>query len=353
MSKETKYIVIAVIIVIFLLLLHFYVGPKYPVQLDSGYRPVMGTFARVVFVVEKSNTAKKSIEAAFAEINKVDDLMSDYKDDSEISLVNRDAFNQPVKVSKSTFEVLQKSIEFSRLSDGAFDITVGPLVDLWHRAAEANAVPTETELQQARSKVGYEKLILDANEMTVKFAVAGMRIDLGGIAKGYAVDKAVQAIQNCGAIGAMVSIGGDIRCFGTPSGGKNSWLIGLQNPNENFESRIPNFEFPVGTGAPLLVLKLKDSSVSTSGHYWRFAQIQGKKYSHIIDTKSGYSSDKLASVTIIAKDATATDALATAVTILGAEKGLALIEKIPQTEAVLITSQNEIIKTPNAEKFIK
>jgi len=346
MNKKIHKSVIIIFFTCLVVFLFFSIRSKQQFQMDSGYRPVMGTFARIVAVAKDANSAKKCIESALAEINKVDELMSDYKDDSEISLVNKDAFNQPVKVSESTFEVLQKSIEFSKLSDGAFDITVGPLVDLWHRAGEANAVPAEDELQQARSKVGYEKLILDASEMTVKFAVDGMRIDLGGIAKGYAVDKAVQAIQNCGAIGAMVSIGGDIRCFGTPSGGKNSWLIGLQNPNENFE-------FPVGTGAPLLVLKLKDSAVSTSGHYWRFEQIQGKKYSHIIDTKSGYSSDKLASVTIIAKDATANDALATAVTILGAEKGLALIEKLPQTEAILITAQNKIIKTPNAEKYIK
>jgi len=353
MNNKIHHIVIAIIIVILLLLLYFFGGPGRYTHLDSGYRPVMGTFARVVAVAKDSNSAKKCIESALAEIIKVDDLMSDYKDDSEVTLVNKNAFNQPVKVSQSTFEVLQKSIEFSRLSDGAFDITVGPLVDLWHRAAEANSVPSDDELSVALSKVGYEKLILDTNEMTVQFAVDGMRIDLGGIAKGYAVDKAVHAIQNCGAIGAMVSIGGDIRCFGVPPAGRTHWLIGLQDPNDKIANPKSEILNPLEMGAPLLVLKLKDSSVSTSGHYWRFAQIQGKKYSHIIDTKSGYSCDKLASVTIIAKDATATDALATAVIILGAEKGLALIEKIPQTEAILITSQNEIIKTPAAEKYIK
>jgi len=352
MNKESKHIAIAVIAVILFVLLYFFFRPCRPVQLDSGYRPVMGTFARVVVVAENSKTAQESIEAAFIKINRVDDLMSDYKDDSEISRVNKEAFHQPVEVSQSTFDVLQKSIEFSELSDGAFDVTVGPLVDIWRLAAEANSVPSEDELSVARSKVGYEKLILDANQMTARFAVDGMRIDLGGIAKGYAIDKAIEAMQTTGAIGGMVDIGGDIRCFGRPSG-KKFWLIGLQDPNENSDFRFPISDFPVGTGMPLLVLKLTDDAVATSGGYRRFALIDGKRFSHIINRQTGESAQGLASITIISKNAIDTDALATAVSVLGVEKGLALIESILQAEAILITSQNKIIKTSGAGKYIK
>ena len=221
-------------------------------------------------------------------------------------------------------------------------------MDLWRSAAEANAVPDDAKLAEARAKVGCEKVILDANQMSVRFAVEGMKLDLGGIAKGYAIDKAVEAMRNYGAVGGMVDVGGNIRCFGTPPKGKTHWLIGLQDPDVKSEI---HFEMD----KPLLKLKLNNAAVATSGHYRRFALIQGKKYSHIIDTKTSSSSDKLASVTIIAKDAITADALSTAVIVLGAEKGLALIEETPDTEAILITSPPtyEIIKTVGAEKYIK
>jgi len=317
------------------------------VNVDSGMRVVMGTFARVIAVAADSDTAKGCIEAAFVEIEKVDELMSDYKDDSEISELNRDGFGRAVAVSKSTYEVLQKSIEFSELSCGAFDVTVGPLVDLWHSAEAARSLPTDAELQQVCSRVGYDKLILDANETSVRFAVEGMRVDLGGIAKGYALDKAVEAMQKADAVGGMVDIGGDVRCFGSPPAGQNRWQIGLQDSRVRGEN--------VGADGVLLVLKLEDAAVATSGDYRRFVVIDGKMYSHIIDTETGCSSDRLTSVTIISQNATEADALATAVSVMGAEKGLALIETIPEAEAILITSapQYKIIKTTGAEKYIE
>jgi len=347
MNTKISRIVIIVSVICLILLLYFSIGTKGQVQLDSGHHLVMGTFARVVAVAEDSGIAEKCIQAALKKIRKVDELMSDYKDESEISQVNRNAAKRAVQVSESTYEVLQTSIKFSKLTGGAFDITVGPLVDLFHSAEKETLAPSKEQIVQAKSKVGYEKLRLNSHNRTVKFSVDGMRVDLGGIAKGYAIDKAVQIMQTCGAIGGMVDIGGDIRCFGAPAGGKDYWLIGLQDPNET-EDRL-------GVGEPLLILKLIDAAVATSGGYRRFALIEGKKYSHIIDTKTGYSSDELASVTIISKNATDADALATAVSVMGAEKGPALIEKLPQTEAILIPSQPklQLIKTSGAEKFIK
>lgn len=345
--NRKRLIKIQIIIGICLIAMLYSFWPKGQVEADSGYRLVMGTFARVVVVAADSNTAKVCIEAAFERLRSIENLMSYQKDDSELTRINRNAAKGPVRVSESTFEVLQKAIEFSELSDSAFDMTVGPLVDLWRSAAEANSVPTGAELREARSKVGFEKLILDANEMSVKFTVDGMKLDLGGIAKGYAIDKAVEAMQKYGASGAMVDVGGDIRCFGRPPGGKEYWLIGLQDPGETKEH--------IGEGKTLLVLKLTDAAVATSGGYRRFALIEGKKYSHIIDSKTGYSSEDLASVTIISKNAIDTDALATAVSVMGSEKGLALIETIPQTEAILIPAGPVFkkLQTSGAEKYIK
>jgi len=354
MNKKNIWILIIIICASLVIATYFFVKPKQRVEIDSGYRLVMGTFAHIIAVAHDSGTANKSIEAAFGQLRNIETLMSYHKDDSELAGINRNAYREPVNVSKDTSEVIQKAIEFSKLSDGAFDITVGPLMDLWRQAGESNTVPSDDKLAEVRSKVGYEKVILDVNETTVRFDVEGMKLDLGGIAKGYAIDKAVEAMQNVGATAGLVDVGGNIRCFGKPKD-KPYWRIGLQDPNENLGFRISDFGFPAEAGKPLLILKLNDAAVATSGHYRRFAQIQGKKYSHIIDTETGFSSDKLASVTIIAKDATTADALSTAVIVMGAKKGLALIEKLPETEAILITSEPkyEIIKTAGAKKYIK
>ncbi len=352
MNKQNRRLAIAIIVGVSLIVALYFSWPEGRVETDSSYRLVMGTLAHLKAIAKDPSTAKKCIETAFSEIEKVDELMSNYKSDSEICQVNRDAAKRAVKVSKSTFEVLQKSVEFSRLSAGAFDITIGPLAELWRAAAEANSVPTDAELLQARSKVGYELLYLDANEMTVRFAVDGMKLDLGGIAKGYAIDRAIEAMQNGGAIGGMVDIGGDIRCFGVPPPGKKTWLIGLQDPAGPQGSDQTQI---VSAGPVLLVLKLTNAAIATSGGYRRFVLIQGRKYSHIMNRTTGASAEGLSSVTIISQNATDADALATAVSVMGTEKGLALIETIHQTEAILITSppQYNLIKTSGAEKYVK
>jgi len=178
-------------------------------------------------------------------------------------------------------------------------------------------------------------------------AIDGMRLDLGGIAKGYAVDKAIEAMKRCGATGAMVDIGGDIRCFGTPPKGKTHWLIGVQDPNAAKEG--------IGWDGLVLALKIADAAIATSGDYQQFVLIEGRRRSHIINRKTGTSAEGLSSVTVIADNATDADALATAVSVMGAEGGLALIEKLPKAEAILITSRPkpELIKTSDAEKYLE
>lgn len=352
MSKQIRQVAFIVFVVLCLILTLYIFGNKRRIEADSGYRMVMGTFAHLKAIAEDADTAKKCVEDAFAELKKVDELMSDYKSESQISRVNREAFEKAVKVEESTFHVLQKSVEFSRLSGGAFDITIAPLAELWRAAAESNSFPTEEELTDARSKVGYEKLILDKNEMTVRFAVDGMKLDLGGIAKGYAIDRAVEAMQAGGAVGGMVDVGGDIRCFGLPPKGKKTWRIGLQNPAETDSGE----ETLAGvTNQVLMVLKLTNAAVATSGGYRRFVLIDGKRHSHIMNRETAASADALSSVTIISQNALDADAIATSVSVMGPEKGLALIEKIPDTEAILITPSPDyqLIKTHGAEKYME
>ncbi|MCP4257203.1 MAG: FAD:protein FMN transferase, partial [Planctomycetes bacterium] len=345
-KKVGSIIVIVFVACLVAVALYFSDGSGKKVELDSGHRMVMGTFARVVVIAKDSDTAGKCIESAFTQINKVDDLMSDYKSDSEISIVNRDGFKKAVQLSQSTYEVLQRSIEFSELTDGSFDVTVGPLMELFRKAKHKQVLPTQDEIANARSRVGFEKLKLDDENRTVQFAVEGMKLDLGGIAKGYAVDKAVEVMQAHGAIGGMIDLGGDIRCFGAPLKGRDHWVIGLQNPNIGKDSAGREV---------LLKLKMINGAIATSGDYQQFILIEGKRHSHIINRKTGTSTEGLSSVTIIAESATNVDALATAVSVMGSEKGLELIEKIPGTEAILITSQPEfkLVKTSGAEKHIQ
>jgi len=307
---------------------------------NSGYRVVMGTFANITAVAADSETARACVEAAFSRLEHVDEVMSDYKADSQLSQVNRGAFEKPISVDDDLFEVLDIAVEYSRQTGGAFDITVGPIVDLWRQAEEFKRLPTEEELARARSKVGFEKLILNQAEKTVRFKVDGMRLDLGAIAKGYAIDLAVEAMQKGGAIGGLVDVGGDVRCFGRPSDNKESWLVGLQDPT--------------AADQLLLVLKLRDMAVATSGGYRRFTEIEGKRYSHIINPAAAASADDLVSVSIVARTATAADALATAVSVLGREKGLELIDSLAETEAILVPAgkTDDLIHTEGVRQYV-
>jgi thiamine biosynthesis lipoprotein len=272
--------------------------------------------------------------------------MSAYKADSQISILNREAYERAVEVDEPLFEVLQKSIFYSQKTNGAFDITVGPLIDLYKKLEREQIFPTAEQISEASIKVGYEKLQLDDHARTVRFSVDGMRLDLGGIAKGYAIDKAVEAMQGSGIEGGMVDVGGDIRCFGTGPRANGYWKIGLQNPKDT--SKLMGGEI-------VLKLKFTDSAVTTSGDYRRFTTIGDKKFSHIIDRNTASGVKGLSSVTIIAAMAVDADVLATAVSVMGPEEGIELIESIPNTEAILIRSDHakKIIMTSGADRYIE
>jgi len=353
MDRQGKRILVGLIGVVILMvvgvLFNRPIKDKWPVGrvvVDSGTNLVMGTLANIVAVANDSNVGAECIKEGMGQLRLVDELMSDYKADSQLSLVNRNAFKEAVEVDESVFAVLQRSIYYSRLSDGAFDITVGPLVDMWRQAGRSGKVPTAEELREAESRVGYEKLVLDVENRTVRFAVEGMRLDLGAIAKGYAIDKAVEAMEELGAFGGMVDVGGDIRCFGASPPGKQSWRIGLRDAGGQRDSS--------GGKKLMMILELTDEAVATSGNYERFFTVDGQKFNHIIDVNSGYGSDKLASITIIAKSSMDADALATIVSVMGAEKGLALIERTADVEAIVVTAKPEykVIKSSGAKKYI-
>ncbi|MEN6578365.1 MAG: FAD:protein FMN transferase [Phycisphaerales bacterium] len=347
MRKAYPLVAAAVGLALVLGLLYVTIVRRGLVRVDSGSRLMMGTFCRVVVIARSERTARACIAAAFEVQDRIESLMSYHRPDSELNQVNRYAEEKPVPVNPMTFEVLRQAIHFSEVSEGTFDVTVGPLVDLWRAAGEMNEPPTQEALAEARRKVGFKKLILDDKAMTVRFGEQGMRIDLGGIAKGYAVDKAVEAMTKRGALGGMVDLGGNIRCFGRAPRGQERWRIGIQDPNVAPDDLSPS--------KYLLVLELTDTSVATSGDYRRFAVVEGQRQSHILDTRSGRGAEKLVSDTIIAPDAITADALSTAVNILGPEAGMALIERLPGIEAVLIPAGPEttLLFSSGARAYIR
>ena len=301
---------------------------------DSGHRQIMGTLGRVVVTAADKKTANECINSAFEKVQLVNELMSKYKPTSQVSKVNATAFDEPVVVDELVFGLLEKSIEYSKKTDGAFDITVAPLIDLWKEAEDANSLPSTEALAVAKAKVGFDKLQLDAQHRSVKFTVLGMRLDLGAIAKGYAIDLAVEAAKKHGALGVMVDIGGDIRCFGEAPQGKKYWIIGLQNPTN------------VGDNGKNIIDKLEifNNSVATSGNYIRFVTIGGIRHSHIINPATTAGADELSSVTVIAPEAVGADALATAIAVMGFDEAKKLLEKSDEFKAVLLLKDKDDFK---------
>ena len=335
-KKQVRILLAIVFIVAAILGIRLLTAQKHKTG-SSGTREVMGTFARLVSVAPTNSINDASIEAGFSELVRIDAMMSDYKPQSPLSKVNANAFKEPIGVSDELMEILLTAKKYSAISDGAFDVTIGPVVDLWRNAKKKNAVPTKEQLAEAKAKVGYKKLILSDN--TVLFAVEGMRLDLGAIAKGYAIDKAVEAMKRAGATSGFVDVGGDIRTFGSPPT-KKHWIIGLQNPTTD--------------AGILLTLKMNDMAVATSGDYRRYDEVKGKKHSHIKDPTTSQSVTRLTSVSVIAPTATIADILATTVSVIGQEKGMAMIEAMENTDLIMIPvdKQQDLIHTKTVKKYV-
>lgn len=269
----------------------------------------MGVVARIVVYAPNDYIAKWACSRAFLKIAQLDELMSDYRTDSELSWLCKQGHIAPVKVSDDLFFVLERAIELSRRSKGAFDITVGPFVQLWRRARLTKQLPTEAELNRARELVGWQKVQLDASNRTVKLAVPGMKLDLGGIAKGYAADCALRVLKRFGLCRALIELGGDIVLGDSPPNRKG-WRIGILDEG----------------GKPEKVIELSNCAVSTSGSTEQFVEVAGRRYAHIIDPRTGLGLTKLVLVTVIAKDGITADSLATALCVLGEKEGRELAE---------------------------
>jgi thiamine biosynthesis lipoprotein len=272
----------------------------------------MGTRFQIILYARDEHAARKAAKGAFARVGQLDAIMSDYRSSSELMRLCAKAGGPPVKVSGPLFTVLERAGEVSARSEGAFDVTVGPVVRLWRLARRTQKLPDPAKLAAARARVGYQNVRLDARSRTVQLLEAGMQLDLGGIAKGYAADEALGILRQHGIKGALVAAGGDIR-VGEPPPGKDHWVVAIAPVDAKKEG--PRH------------LHLANAAVSTSGDAEQYVEIDGQRYSHIVDPRTGLGLVGRMSATVVAPDGITADSLTKVVAVLGPEKGFKIIEQ--------------------------
>ena len=314
-------------------------SPNHPggLQRFEFKQPHMGTLFTITLYAHDETKAREASDAAFAKIFALDGMMTDYDPESELMQLCQKPFGQPVRVSEELFAVLHKGQHLAELTDGAFDVTIGPAVRLWRRARRTETLPSPELLARARAAVGYKKLELDPVTKTVTLTVPNMQLDLGGIAKGYAADKALEILKGHGVPCALVAASGDI-AIGDPPPGKRAWSIGV-GALDRRQSGIAK------------KLLLRNAAVSTSGDSEQFVEIGGKRYSHIVDPRTGIGLTERLQVSIIAEHATDTDSFATAVSVLGVERGLQLVESQPGMAAFVLQNRDGITKVITSKSF--
>jgi thiamine biosynthesis lipoprotein len=292
---------------------------------------IMGTRIVVELWADERAAGDAAIDAVMDEMRHIDATMSTFKPDSEVSRVNALAAREPVKISAELFGLLSTALEYSRITEGAFDITYASVGFMYDFRARIH--PDEKQIAAALPAVNYRHLLLDRATRTVRFSQAGVRIDLGGIAKGYAVDRGIEILQRRGFSHALVSAGGDSRIIGDRFG--KPWIVGIRHPDRKDEviARLP----------------LVDTAISTSGDYEHYFDENGVRYHHIIDPRTGHSASAVRSATVIAPTATRTDGLSKTAFVLGAEAAIRIYEKLGDVDAVLVKPDGTVLYTKGLE----
>lgn len=290
-----------------------------------GQEAMMGTRIQIELWHSDEVVGRTAVSAVMDEMRRLDRLMSSYRPDSELSQVNLNAGRGPVSVSAELLTLISRALEFSDVTDGAFDITyasVGHMYDFRQKVK-----PDEQTLLRGLPAVDYHHVLVNDENRTVRFRHPKVRIDLGGIAKGYAAERSVEILRRRGIEHALVSAGGDTRILGDRRG--RSWNVGVRDPRQ--EGRV------------IAMLPLVDEAISTSGDYERYFEEDGVRYHHIIKPTTGKPAGSVRSVTVIGPDATSTDALSTSLFVLGVRKGLTLVESLPEYEAVFVDHYGDLV----------
>ncbi len=279
----------------------------------------------IVTITCYGKNADKASDEAIKEIERIHSVFSAFDENSEVYKINENASYEPVKISQEVLSVIEKCLEMSKLTDGAFDITVKPLTEIWNVKAENPKVPEESQIEDALSKIGWENI--EIADGYISFKKEGMKIDLGGAVKGYACDRAKEIITSYGIKNALLDLGGNLYALGKSESGK-PWKVGIQDPSQM-------------RGESFKTLNLSDVSCVTSGSYERYFEENGKIYHHILDTKTGYPVDKgLISVTVVSSSSFEADMLSTAIFALGEERIKELKEKYKFQECIVVDKQN-------------
>jgi len=304
-------------------------------------QPQMGVPFRIVLYSADSASAESAAKAAFDRIKELNAIMSDYEHESELNQLSRTAGQgRALAVSGDLWRVLERSQSLAEQTDGAFDITVGPYVSLWRRARRVKELPDPQKLAEAGTAVGYRKVILNRRRQTVRLLAPGMKLDLGGIAKGYAVDEALKVLSAHGVERALVGGAGDIAVSEAPPGSRG-WRIALAQFDATGAATNPH-------------VRLRNAAISTSGDSAQRLEINGRRYSHIVDPRTGLGLTDHSLVTVIARDCFTSDAAATAVSVLGPHRGLRLIERIRGAEARIVRAPEqsvEVLDSPGFKRF--
>ena len=300
-------------------------------------QPQMGVSLRIVLYGADEEAANRAARAAMARVGQLNGILSDYDATSELSRLGRSAGQGCyVAVGDDLWRVLWRAGQVAVQSGGAFDITVGPYVRLWRRARKTRSLPIDGELEKARSAVGYRHVLFDECCQAIALARPNMRLDLGGIAKGYAADEALAVLRAAGIDRALVDLGGDIALGDAPPG-REGWKIGIAP----WKADAPPSRF----------LLLRRVSVATSGDAWQFVEIGGRRYSHIVDPRTGHGLTERIRVTVVAPDGATADSLASAVSVLGPERGLKLIEAIPGAAALVVRKVDGNVEQYESQRF--
>ena len=303
-------------------------------------RPVtlMGSRFELTIVAEDSLKAEQYIDTAIAEISRIENLISDWKTTTQIAEVNQNAGIKPVKVAREVFEFTQRSLYFSKLTNGAFDISYAAMDKIWRFDGSMTKMPSEEEIKNSVAKVGYKNVELDSVACTIFLKLKGMKIGFGAMGKGYAADKARQLMELKGVKAGIINASGDLATWGKPPHGK-VWRIGVTNPFN--EEKV------------IAVLPLKRQAVTTSGSYEKYVEFNGKRYAHIINPVTGYPATGLISVTVVGPNAEMANGFSTSIMVLGQEKGLALLRQFPDYSAVIITDDGKVVKSGNFKEKVK
>ena len=299
--------------------------------------PAMGTLFTITLFATNQGSATEAARAAFKRIEALEDTMSDYQADSELMRLCDQPWGKPMQVSEDLFDVMWRAQEISKASNGAFDITIGPYVRLWRFARKRKVLGPPAEMAAAASAVGYQKLRLDRAARSVTLLAPNMRLDLGGIAKGYAADQALALLKSRGIHRALVAASGDI-ALGNPPPGQAGWKVGISG-------------LDAGTNGLQGNLLLHNCGISTSGDTEQSIEINGVRYSHILDPRTGLGLTNRIQASVVAPNATATDALATTVCVLGHKKGLALLKSFRRTETFIVVDVHGVKRTYKSSGF--